>query len=322
MPCYILAMTLLPAVRTVPAERPEMHGWSRAGASLILSLLTLIGLLSRAYRLCHYPVWLDEATTYHVAKHGIMAMLRIFDKPSFIKDPPIYYFITHIFLALSDSTASLRMSALLFGVAGIPAIYLLGKGLAGKRAGFFAAFLLILSSFHLYYSQEARAYTLLLLMSVLSINAFLSLLRRPTRNAWILYTSIVVISLYSHYLTVCTFLSQIIFYVVYALLWRGPGEKGSTRWRNIGSLAATVAVVIVSYLPWIPLVLRRSTTSAFADTTPPILSLSYLRALRIVLAGEPRAGMLYLLLAVAGMVYLWRKGKIPEVVYLIFTIIF
>jgi uncharacterized membrane protein len=65
-------------------------------------------------------------------------------------------------------------------VANVAAIYWLGAILNNRPAGLLAALLLALSEFHIWYSQEARAYALLALSATLFAIASLRYLQRPT----------------------------------------------------------------------------------------------------------------------------------------------
>ena len=58
-----------------------------------------------------------------------------------------------------DSTVLVRLPSLVLGTAAIPVVFLLGRRVAGTRVGLFAAAILALSPFAIFYSTEARAGT-------------------------------------------------------------------------------------------------------------------------------------------------------------------
>jgi len=58
------------------------------------------------------------------------------------------------------SLVALRLPTVLFGVASIPIIYLLGTKIFSEKEGLLAAFLLAISYHHTHYSQEARMYSM------------------------------------------------------------------------------------------------------------------------------------------------------------------
>jgi mannosyltransferase len=73
------------------------------------------------------------------------------------------------------------------GVAAIPAIYILGKTLFGTKVGRTAAILCCFHVFLIQYSQEARAYSLLVLLAVLSSLSFVRGLQGGALKDWAAY---------------------------------------------------------------------------------------------------------------------------------------
>jgi uncharacterized membrane protein len=75
--------------------------------------------------------------------------------------PPVYYVLLHGWTALfGASDLSLRLTAVLPGALTVPALYLLGKRLFGRREGLAGALLLCTASLHVEFSQEVRMYAL------------------------------------------------------------------------------------------------------------------------------------------------------------------
>ncbi|MGZ4847178.1 MAG: glycosyltransferase family 39 protein [Halobacteriota archaeon] len=67
------------------------------------------------------------------------------------------------------------------GVLAIPMIYAVGRQLFNEETGLVAAFILALSSFNIYYSQEVRMYSLIVLLALTSVY-FLSGWESRARN--------------------------------------------------------------------------------------------------------------------------------------------
>jgi len=88
----------------------------------------------------------------------------------------LYYVLLHFWLKLGDSEIVLRLPSVLAGIMAIPVLYALGARLFDWKTGILAAFLLAVNPIHVEYSQAARAYTLLVLMSGLSSLFFLRLM--------------------------------------------------------------------------------------------------------------------------------------------------
>src|SRR5207237_10048583 len=79
-----------------------------------------------------------------------------------------YYAILHLWMRLGDSEFVVRALSALMGIATIPTLYALGTRLFGRRTGLIASTLLALNAFHIQWSQEARAYSLTVLLVSLS----------------------------------------------------------------------------------------------------------------------------------------------------------
>jgi uncharacterized membrane protein len=84
--------------------------------------------------------------------------------------PPLYYALAWLWTQVTGNGEwGLRFLSALAGVATIPVAYLTGRELRGARAGFIAAALVAVNPMLLWYSQEARAYSLLGFFCALSL---------------------------------------------------------------------------------------------------------------------------------------------------------
>ena len=118
----------------------------------------------------------------------------------------------------------------MFGVLSIVLTYSIGRLLFGKRAGLFAALIIAVSFFHVRYSQEARGYTLMVFLALVSCYALLRLI-----SGWKLrWAGIYVLSsallCYTHYFGLFTVLAQNIFCFTIFLTRGRAGAPALTRW--------------------------------------------------------------------------------------------
>jgi 4-amino-4-deoxy-L-arabinose transferase-like glycosyltransferase len=109
----------------------------------------------------------------------------------------LYYVLLRGWIRLGSSELVIRSLSVVAGVAAIPAIYVLGRRLFGPRAGRIAALLLSVHAFHIRYSQEARAYSLFMLLAILSSLFFLRSLERPSRKNWAAYILLSALMVYA-----------------------------------------------------------------------------------------------------------------------------
>lgn len=75
---------------------------------------------------------------------------------------------------------SLRLPALLFGAASVPALYLFASRIAPPRVAILASALLAVSPHHVFFSQNARGYTATLFFALVASDAALA--RKPVRQ--------------------------------------------------------------------------------------------------------------------------------------------
>ncbi len=88
--------------------------------------------------------------------------------------PPLYYLVAWLWSQpFGVHEVGLRSLSALFGTATIPVAYLVGRELAGRRAGIAIAAIVAVSPMLVWYSQDARAYALLVLLSSVALLFFL-----------------------------------------------------------------------------------------------------------------------------------------------------
>ena len=81
-----------------------------------------------------------------------------------------------------QSEFSVRFPALIFGVLSIFMIYKLGKALFNPEIGLISALILAVSPFQIHYSQEARPYSLLMLLSLISTYYFVKFIKSKDKE--------------------------------------------------------------------------------------------------------------------------------------------
>lgn len=117
--------------------------------------------------------------------------------------PPLYYAVAWAWGKLFGlGEAQLRSLSALVGTMAIPVAFLIGRELAGRRAGLIAAALIAVNPMLVWYSQEARAYSLLVLFCALSLLFFLRVLRRGSWPDVILWSAWSGLALATHYFAV------------------------------------------------------------------------------------------------------------------------
>lgn len=141
----------------------------------VVILLALVGGFLRVLLLGAKGMWLDETFSVWMASHNVADMLQWIIRID--QHPPLYYLLLHCWINIGGTTPfQVRMLSVLFGVATIPMIYLIGKRMSGAQMGLAAAMFLALSPYHIAFAQETRMYTLLTFNASVAIYALVRLL--------------------------------------------------------------------------------------------------------------------------------------------------
>jgi len=111
--------------------------------------------------------WFDEIITWEIAARPWSEMGKYLAMEN---HPPLHYLIVAAWMRLFGAgEIVVKMSSVLAGALGIWVTGLFGKRLFGARAGLWAAGITALSTYHIFFSAEARMYPWLYLFGTLSL---------------------------------------------------------------------------------------------------------------------------------------------------------
>lgn len=132
--------------------------------SIIAWCMLATGAALRVYGAIRFPFEQDELYTIDEATNLFHTRLL----PG-IQARPVFFLLEHPFVThLSTAEPILRIVALLFGIAGLWAVWRLADALIGKPGGIVALALAVVSPWHLYASAFARYYSLIFLLAALT----------------------------------------------------------------------------------------------------------------------------------------------------------
>lgn len=145
----------------------------------IFLVILFLGLILRLYNLDRYPLWHDEASAA-LEERSIFCLIPIskfFDSAVSLQNQDYLFLYNHGFIyywkkIFGDSEFNLRLSSVLFGLLGLFMIYRLGKLIYNTNVALISSFLLAISPFHIYYSQELRPYAAICFFSILNFLLF------------------------------------------------------------------------------------------------------------------------------------------------------
>jgi len=206
--------------------------------NLALIFILLLGVGLRLYRLDWQSGWFDEVFSVSVSRQpfGEITDVAVRD----FVNPPLYYYLLHLWMNVAgESMAAARLFSVLCGELAIFLLFRLVKTLCGARAGLLAAVLLAVSQTAVAYSQEARTYSLTLLLALGTAWLFVAALKRP--GLWWGFVGCGLVMIYTHYYAAFVLLACFVF----SLLYRRQYPIAIQSW--IGA----VLVWGVAYLPWL-----------------------------------------------------------------------
>lgn len=216
---------------------PTPRGFDRAS---VLGAVFLGSLLRLSY-LGNKSLWFDEVLSIRTARLGI-DQLVLGTAEGY--HPPLYFVLLGRWLDLGDSALSIRTLSALFGILAIPVAYRWAMVLLGQRAAISTSWFTALGPLLIWYAQEARDYSLLLLVSLVSLLGIAHLITRPRFTWWAAFVIGTTAALYTHYGALLTISVQVLLAVVLAA--RSRTARGSWICMALGWL-----VVSLLYVPWL-----------------------------------------------------------------------
>jgi uncharacterized membrane protein len=251
-------------------DRPLFH------YALLLAIL-ILGLGLRFWHLDRKPLWLDEVLSAlftmgrsyaDVPKEQffpLTALDQLFTlQPATCPQiaqtiatesvhPPLFFCLMHRWLVLLNAQNwvwAIRSLPALLGVGAIGAMYHLNRVAFSKTAGLVAAALMAVSPFAVYLSQEARHYTLPMLLITLALAGLVQmqqdLLRRSLRpRLWLGWAALNSLGLYIHYFFALAIVAQVGALGGWMMMQKSPR-------RDWGFFGGAIGGIILSYLPWLP----------------------------------------------------------------------
>jgi uncharacterized membrane protein len=141
---------------------------ARSRAFWIVAGLTLLGAALRFATLGTQAYHHDEIVTASRVLRG--SFWHAMDAVGFSESaPPLYYALAWFWTQVTGTgEVGLRSLSAVAGIATVPVAFLLGAELRGRRTGIVAAALVAVNPMLLWYSQEARSYALLALLTTIA----------------------------------------------------------------------------------------------------------------------------------------------------------
>src|SRR5947209_2577567 len=184
--------------------------------------------------------WLDEALTGYLVHSGVGPMVTGIANQS---EAPLYFFIAYAWRHVFGSgEASIRMVSVLAGVATVPVGYAATRVLLNRRAGVAVAALVAASPVMVWYSVEARAYALWLLLCALALFFWAHARERDVWWAFDGWAVVSALAFATHYFAVLLIVPEAAW-----LIWRSANRHRALRATGGVALALAMILPLVEY---------------------------------------------------------------------------
>lgn len=286
-----------------------------------MAAIVLVAALLRFYELPN-GLWFDEIQTLvEYVRDPMGQIVTTYDSQN---QHLLYSILARVsFDIFGESALALRFPAALLGIASILAVYLFARLVTRRTEAILAAAFLAFSYHHVWFSQNARGYTGLLLWTLLGSACFLRLLTGRYQRPWglaLLYGLCMGLAAYTHITAVLVAVAHFIVWLVLYLRARPP--RGLDTWiPGFGILfAATITLQLYALvLPQVfGTVLHPPRGAATTEWQSPLWLLT--EALRGLGQGIP-GGWLTLgagvVVVTAGLISYWRRGRAVVAVMLL-----
>ncbi len=246
----------MPLEATVPKRMTSRT--PRSSATIVIVLLTIVGLTIRLL-VARQSFYGDELATYWIiTTRGLRSLISALYNTHDEITPPLFFVSSWLTTQIGHAAELVRAPSVIAGTLTIPAVFFLGRRTLGQPAALVATALTAFSPFMIYYSTEARAYGVLMLLVTVSTLALLLAIDTGRRRWWALYALCACGAFYTHYTSIFYLVVQFVW-----VLWAYPEARRP--------VIVASAVALAGVLPWTHAVISASnspTTAIMSDLSP------------------------------------------------------
>ena len=205
-------------------------------------IITIIALFLRFFLLGSQSLWMDEATVYLQTKVD-----SVFDVYSIVFGQvghigPLFHIFNYLFsLLFGYSEWALRMPSAIYGTISVVLVYKIAEALKNNRVALFSSVLMAFSPVHVWYSQEARMYSLWIMLILCTVLLFIKILREQKLWLWIFFTIFASLSIWTFLNSVFVFCALGLYLLIFLKRYK----------RELCFYCVSMFIVFVSYFPGI-----------------------------------------------------------------------
>jgi mannosyltransferase len=244
------------AGRTVSGASPPTVATGMLGPVLLTPILaTGIAACLRFWQLGHNSLWVDELASL------VTALFPLRQIPgaalhSNAFEPPLYFWLLHgVIQVAGQSEWALRLISALAGTLTVPVVWLLVRDLSRSvPVASTTALLLAANPLHLWYSQEARPYALLICLGSAALLCLTRALEHDNKRWWMGFAVVSALAILTHVAGVV--------YLLIGGLWALHARGAPVLSRLAGAAAGTLLLTLPFLLTLVSAVRHATGTGA------------------------------------------------------------
>jgi mannosyltransferase len=225
-----------PVIKTVGTSpgSPAQPRWTSTAVGTLASLAMAAAVLRFSY-LGRKPFWFDECFSVEVARLSWRNLVRLLWRRE--ANMSLYYLMLRGWLHFGSSPVFVRSLSVIVSLATLPAIFWLARKLFDSRVALIAVALITFNAYHIRYAQEARSYSLFVLLATLASGFFVAAFREPSSPNRRTYILASVLAAYAH-------LYALLMLAAHWFSLRGPRAQHGLRrawiWIGLASLPLVI----------------------------------------------------------------------------------
>ena len=217
-------------------------------------LVAAVALAFDLYRLGTPSIWFDEAFSVELARQPLPLLWHIIWGPE--PNMELYYLFLHFWLGftgllgLHPTEFIVRFPSAIFAALSSVMVFLLGRRYLGITAGIVGAGLYLLNDLQLTYAQQARSYSMQLLLICVAWYALFAALTQTSHHKrwWACFIAATTLAVYAHLFSLIILLAQVVAIAGLLILpgpWRAPVRQ---QWRALVVSFLSIGLLVIPML--------------------------------------------------------------------------
>ena len=215
-----------------------------------------LNLLVKGFYLSSNSIGGDEPFSIFHAQMDVFTIVELLSKGN---NPPLYELFLHFWINLFGiSKFSVRLPSLIFSCVSVWFLYRLAFSFFNKKVAIIVGLLFVFSNYETLFAHEARVYSLLCMLSIISMFYYLKIISEinPKKKHLILLLIVSVMLTYAHFFGFILIFIQVLFVLL----------SKDLRGRYWKLLILFLGVITCFYLPYLPIIVHRFLDSSVNGT--------------------------------------------------------